>query len=193
MGGEDVLNGGNGDDQIFGGEGQDVLNGDNGNDKLFGDLGADVLIGGNGDDQLFGGAGDDFLIGENGNDLLVGGLGADILTGGNGRDTFQFAAGDSLLGSYDRITDLKIGTDIIDGPNAVSAANLLQLGAVATFDGAGITAILGALPAFRAATFTFGAQTFLALNDGTAGFSASADTIVEITGFSGRLDRLAVV
>ena len=37
------------------------------------------------------------------------------------------------------------------------------------------------------------ARTFLALNDGTAGFLATTDAIVEITGYSGSLANLAVV
>jgi hypothetical protein len=54
-----------------------------------------------------------------------------------------------------------------------------------------------AFAASGAATFTYGsgpsARTFLALNNGTAGFSATTDGIVEITGFSGSLATLAVV
>jgi serralysin len=37
------------------------------------------------------------------------------------------------------------------------------------------------------------ARTFLALNDSTAGFLASTDALVEITGSSGSLANLAVV
>ena len=37
------------------------------------------------------------------------------------------------------------------------------------------------------------ARTFLALNDATAGFSATTDGILEITGYSGSLANLAVV
>jgi len=49
----------------------------------------------------------------------------------------------------------------------------------------------------RAATFSFadtaGPRTFLAINDATAGFSATNDAIVEITGFSGSLANLALI
>ncbi len=37
------------------------------------------------------------------------------------------------------------------------------------------------------------ARPFLALNDSTAGFLATTDAIVEITGYSGSLANLAVV
>jgi hypothetical protein len=36
-------------------------------------------------------------------------------------------------------------------------------------------------------------RTFLALNDGTAGFSASTDSIIEITGFRGNLNNLSII
>jgi hypothetical protein len=41
-------------------------------------------------------------------------------------------------------------------------------------------------------TSSFGNRTFLALNDSNAGFAASTDAILEITGFSGNLDNLQV-
>ena len=49
-----------------------------------------------------------------------------------------------------------------------------------------------------AATFSYndpsqGTRTFLALNDGTAGFNANSDSIVEITGFSGSLTNLSII
>jgi Ca2+-binding RTX toxin-like protein len=43
-------------------------------------------------------------------------MGADVLTGGLGIDTFRLALADSPLAGIDKITDLKIGTDRIDGP-----------------------------------------------------------------------------
>jgi Ca2+-binding RTX toxin-like protein len=124
----------------------------------------------------------------------------DILTGGAGADTFVFASlANSNLANYDRITDFAIGTDKLDAPTAVSATNLKELGAVSTFDLTGISALLTAtsFAANRAATFSFadtaGPRTFLALNDATAGFSATNDAIVEITGFTGSLTNLAVI
>ena len=76
--GADLINGGDGhdqitglsaDDELHGGEGNDLIQGDDtdlstpdGADRLYGDNGADVLIGGRGNDILDGGAGDDILI-----------------------------------------------------------------------------------------------------------------------------------
>ncbi|MBW4641514.1 MAG: VCBS repeat-containing protein [Goleter apudmare HA4340-LM2] len=201
--GNDNLTGGDGNDTLTGGSGADSLFGDNGDDSLFGDNGNDTLNGGNGNDTLNGGSGNDNLFGDNGDDslnggndsdLLVGGSGADTLTGGLGIDTFRFALSDSLLSGFDRITDLLIGTDFIDGPNAVSAANLAKLGAVTALTQAGISAVLtsSSFVANGVATFSFGTRTFLALNDGTDGFLETSDALIEITGFSGNLNNLAI-
>jgi VCBS repeat-containing protein len=180
--------GGNNADSLTGNDGSDYLDGGNGADSLFGGLGNDTLLGGNGNDLLVGGAGADFL---------TGGSGADTFrTGGNGADTFRFGFGDSLLANPDRITDLAIGTDVIDGPNAVSAANLRKLGAVSTLDAAGVGALLNSRANFGvngAATFTFGTSRYLALNDNIAGFNANNDLVIEITGLSGNINTLAII
>jgi VCBS repeat-containing protein len=192
--GPDYLDGGNGNDTLFGILGNDTLIGGNDDDILFGGFGNDSLIGGNGNDILFGGFGNDILIGGNGNDVLVGDAGADTLTGGNGNDTFCFGFADSLLSNFDRITDLKIGTDVIFGVYGVKAADVKKLGTVSNLDAAGVGALLTKtnFAAKGAATFSFGSRTFLALNDATSGFSASSDSIIEITGYNGNLNNLAI-
>jgi Ca2+-binding RTX toxin-like protein len=170
--------------------------GGNGPDTLTGNNGPDYLDGGNGADSLFGGLGNDTLLGGNGQDLLVGGGGADLLTGGNGEDTFRFTSlSDSLLSGFDRITALQIGIDRIDGPTAVKAANVAKLGAVASLTQTDISAVLtnSKFGANRAATFSSGSQTFLALNDGTAGFQSNSDAVIEITGFTGNLNNLSII
>ncbi|MBD2109309.1 bluetail domain-containing putative surface protein [Nodosilinea sp. FACHB-13] len=154
-----------------------------------------TINGSTGKDTLIGTAGNDTLNGGNGADRLVGGAGGDGLTGENGADTFAISGlSDSLLSNFDRITDLKIGTDVIDGPTAVSAANVAELGAVASLNQAGISAVLtaDAFGANRAATFSLGSRTFVALNNNTAGFQEAGDAVVEITGFSGSLTSLAI-
>ncbi|MBD2679738.1 MULTISPECIES: S-layer family protein [Nostoc] len=169
--------------------------GGNGKDTLTGNDGPDLLDGGNGNDTLNGGKGNDILIGGNGDDLLVGGAVADTLTGGAGADIFRFALTDSLLSNFDRIINLQIGTDFIDGPNTVSANNLKELGAVSSLSGAGLGTLLTGInfAANGAASFSFGSRTFLALNNGTAGFQENSDAVIEITGFSGSLNNLAIV
>lgn len=68
----------------------DRIEGGAGNDILFGDGGNDTLLGGVGNDLLVGGAGDDRLQGGEGMDTLRGGIGADRLSGGAGADHFVF-------------------------------------------------------------------------------------------------------
>jgi surface antigen len=138
----------------------------------------------------------------------------DRLTGLGGRDTIVLPLlTNSLLGAasqptFDRITDLITGVDRIDAPVARSlatAVNPVVLGAVSDLTNSSIAALLSAavFPALTttssagAATFTFndptaGTRTFLAINNGTGGFSATTDAIVEITGFSGTLSQLQV-
>ncbi|MFI3156939.1 MAG: S8 family serine peptidase, partial [Methylococcaceae bacterium] len=97
----DLLDGGNGNDHLYGeysvliagndwlegGAGDDILRGGSGNDILFGGSGADGLVGESDDDYLDGGSGDDILKGEDGNDIIIGGSGRDLMEGGTGFDT----------------------------------------------------------------------------------------------------------
>jgi uncharacterized protein YodC (DUF2158 family) len=80
-------------DHIYGREGDDVIDGGGGNDYIEGNAGDDRLYGGYGVDTLLGGAGDDDLSGEGGNDLLLGGSGDDIyrFDGAWGKDTISDA------------------------------------------------------------------------------------------------------
>ena len=132
--------------------------------------------------------------------VLKTGSGADQLTGLAGSDVFQVSSpGLSLLGALDRITDFSVGVDSLDGLTAVAADKMARLGAVTALSEAGIASLLTAnsFGASGAATFTLGsgstARTFVALNDGVAGFQATADTLLEITGYAGDLRGLAVI
>ncbi|MEM9219152.1 MAG: Ig-like domain-containing protein [Cyanobacteria bacterium P01_F01_bin.150] len=164
------------------------VHGSHQNDTVSGDANANLLWGHSGADTLSGG---------NGNDVLRGDRDADTLTGGGDRDTFVFAFGDSSLSDYDRITDLEIGAggDRINGPNIVATSDVVQLGNAPSLAETDIQAILTAssFVANGAATFSVGSQTFIALNNNTAGFEANDDLIIEITGFSGSLNSLAIV
>ena len=187
--------GGNGNNCLTGNAGPDYLDGGKGNDRLTGGAGNDTLLGDKGNDCLSGGGGNDRLLGGHGDDLLVGGTGADTLTGGLGVDTFRFALADSPLAGIDRITDFTIGTDRIDGPRAVSAANVRELGSVAALTQDAIDDVLtaGTFAANGAATFSLGSRTFLALNDGTEGFQAATDAVIELVGVTGSLTDLAII
>lgn len=73
------------------------LQGGDGNDVMFGTAARDELIGGGGADSLCGHDGNDVLKGGDGDDTLTGGAGADKFQGGNGTDTatdFNAAQGD---------------------------------------------------------------------------------------------------
>ena len=100
--GNDTLNGNRGDDLVDGGDGNDNVNGGFGNDTLLGGIGLDTLLGGDGNDFLDGGndndklsgdAGDDNLFGSAGRDNLSGGDGNDFLTGGEGPDALTGGSG----------------------------------------------------------------------------------------------------
>ena len=84
----DTLNGGDGDDQLYGGAGDDILNGD---------ADDDILYGGTGNDSLNGGTGNDALYGQNGNDTINGGTGNDEIYGQDGNDNINGGDGDDLI------------------------------------------------------------------------------------------------
>ncbi|WP_242046150.1 MULTISPECIES: LamG-like jellyroll fold domain-containing protein [Calothrix] len=140
-----------------------------------------VISGNSGNNSLNGGAG---------NDRLTGGSEKDTLTGGLGADRFDYRnLADSVLVNFDVITDFNAnaGNDLF----LVSTvrAGFLNAGSVATLDKVGIEAKLTTanFAANFAAQFTFGSRTFVAINDATAGFSETADAIIEVTGLTGTL------
>ncbi|MDY7004439.1 MAG: DUF4347 domain-containing protein [Cyanobacteriota bacterium] len=120
----EVLNGGGGDDRIYGWGGDDKIYADRGNDKiwggnendeihgyhgrdtLYGDSGRDVIYGQQSGDSISGGSGNDFIFGEDDgrqgqyydgsddNDTLDGNSGNDYIAGGLGRDTL-WGSGDN--------------------------------------------------------------------------------------------------
>ena len=107
-----------GDDILIGaslpGNPSQWLNGGPGNDLIFGNRDRDVLTGGPGEDTLLGGRGDDFIRGADGNDVLSGDRGNDTLQGNDGADTFVLVEG---FGS-DLILDFEDGRDriLLAGP-----------------------------------------------------------------------------
>ncbi len=94
FGGDDLIQGRDGDDLMFGGSGDDMLRGRQGSDTLVGGEGDDTLFGGGWKDRLFGGTGDDLLFGRGGKDVLVGGSGSDVLFGDKGNDLIIGGAGE---------------------------------------------------------------------------------------------------
>lgn len=112
----DVLDGGGGNDTLYGYAGNDTLTGGAGGDSLYGGDGNDTLNagedgeptgysnsldGGNGDDILNGSAHADYMQGGTGNDVLIGGAAYDQISGGDGDDIIVGGTGnDSLYGGH---------------------------------------------------------------------------------------------
>src|SRR5262245_14332288 len=93
-----TLDGGAGNDSVYGSEAADTLLGGDGDDRIWAGAGNDYLDGGPGNDSLFGEWGDDTLFGDLGDDYLDGGAGSDRLTGGAGANTLRGDADDGRLG-----------------------------------------------------------------------------------------------
>jgi Ca2+-binding RTX toxin-like protein len=96
--GNDVLFGLYGDDRLVGGPGADTVFGGRGADQAFGLGGRDTIVGGWGADLIRGGRGADRLFGRRGPDALYGGFGNDRLNGGRGIDTCRGGPGTDTLG-----------------------------------------------------------------------------------------------
>ena len=132
--GDDYINGGKGNDLIFGGMGEDTIVGGTGNDIIFGNAGADIVDGGTGgdtiygeegDDILDGGEGGDFLSGDEGDDTLEGGAGDDHIEGGEGDDTVDGGEGNDLIlgDAGDDHLEGGAGADSIDGGEGTDYAD----------------------------------------------------------------------
>lgn len=120
--------GGNGNDEIHGGDWSETLIGDfnsyGARDPAsaansafpYGDAnlngGNDVIYGYAGDDVIFGGAGFDFLDGGDDNDTIIGNSGNDKIFGGDGADDLY---GDTQDGAYGGSYGNQFGDDIIYG------------------------------------------------------------------------------
>ena len=130
---------------LDGGAGNDALFGTTFNDFLNGNLGNDTITAGDGNDSLLGGAGSDSLIGGNGNDRLLGqDDSGDRLLGGVGNDTLDGGAGDDMI--IETVTGSAIltntaltgnGTDVVVG---VEQASLTGSSGDDTIDASGLTA-----------------------------------------------------
>ena len=131
----DILDGGAGTDNVYGGEGDDTIRlgvdaneeesygggGDDlmlgqstagpGIDLLHGDTGNDTIVAGAGADRLFGEAGNDTLTGGTGSTDLLGGTGNDTLNGGTADETIDGEAGDDTLRSGGGSDYLRGGDD----------------------------------------------------------------------------------
>lgn len=154
-GGDDIVNGGAGDDILFGdvvklpdasGDGYETLreyvaskSGKPASELTTKDMHGyitahsdefNISRANDGDDTLIGGKGNDILYGQGGNDILIGGEGDDILYGGTGADTFVWKQGDlNSVGGKDVIKDFNIG-----GGDRIDLSELLQGESEGTID-----------------------------------------------------------
>ncbi|GCL41010.1 beta strand repeat-containing protein [Dolichospermum planctonicum] len=148
-----------------------------------------------------GNAANNVITGNGANNTLTGGLGKDTLTGGLGVDRFDYRVlADSVFSNninnsnFDVITDFNAtnNNDLFLVSTARSTV-VPNAGSVIALNTASITAKLTptAFIANSAAQFTFGTgantRTFVAINDATAGFNATTDAIIEVTGLIGTL------
>jgi len=147
--------------------------------------------------QRVGGIGNELnntIIGNNNNNRLAGLLGADILTGGGSTDSDLFiynSFNESLLGtgsSFDVITDFN-SNDRIFTPLSVESDRLSRsLGNISSLVAMPISGLLNAITfsANSVAAFTVSGKvgTFIAMNDGRAGFQADSDAIVFLKNYS---------
>lgn len=141
--GADVIDGGAGDDSLFGQGGNDTIDGGLGDDLIHGGSGVDFIRGGGGADTLYGGegteetvrggAGDDILhsggeghyYGDKGNDMFYAGTTAgvnEVLDGGKGRDTLDTT---SFAGAYEvnlRTGDTSFGEIFLNFENITTGA-----------------------------------------------------------------------
>lgn len=149
-----------------------------------------ILIGGGAADQLHGGAGDD---------SITGGGGGDLLVGNGGADSFVYTqVSDSTGPRYDTIDSINFSQDFILVDTATPAAiNATIVGAVIDPDNfnASLAGIVDAahMGAHNAVLVDvndgeFAGRVFLVIDhNGTAGYQADQDYVIDVTGFSGSL------
>ena len=142
----------------------------------------------------------DAITGTSAQDVFSLATTGDTYIGKNGNDTFRLTSlNQSLFSDYDFITDFSIGLDIIDGPNSQPITPTIISSQPTALTSTAIGNLLnssGSFMANGAAVFSHGGmngkRTFLALNDGVAGYSETEDAIIEITGYSGNISQLQV-
>ncbi len=128
--GRDQIRGGGGWDELFGGGDIDFIHGDSGNDVIDGGAGNDRLFGGEGADNITGGTGSDIIEGDEGNDTIDGGAGNDRINAGSDNDVIDGGTGSDRINAGDGFDDVAggagndrinagDGADTIDGGTGV--------------------------------------------------------------------------
>ncbi|MBI1418535.1 MAG: hypothetical protein GC146_15065 [Limimaricola sp.] len=152
-----------GNDSIDGGAGNDLIYGDGGNDTIDGGADNDTLYGGDGNDSLSGGTGNDTLFGGAGADTIAGNAGDNMLYGGADNDTFVVdasAENDTIVGG-----ETGIDNDVIDfSTTATGGVNVSLTGNEAGTYGSTTAATSGSFSQIEGFNLTNQADTF----DGSA-------------------------
>ena len=134
------------------------------------------------------------IIGNSNNNRILGLLGADVLTGGGGSDSDLFAYNsldESLWGagnSFDVITDFN-NRDRILAPLSVETDRLVSsMGNIMTLSASTIATLLStsSFVANSVQAFTYSGRlgTFIAMNDGRAGYQAESDAILFLQNYA---------
>lgn len=97
MGGDDTLLAADNEDKIYGGDGNDLIRSGWGGDTLYGGNDDDIIYGEAWNDTLYGGSGNDQLFGGDHDDTIYGDLGNDTISGGGGRDRVNYSQSDAAV------------------------------------------------------------------------------------------------
>jgi lysophospholipase L1-like esterase len=146
------------------------IDGGAGNNTIWGNVGNDTILASSGDNVLNGGPGADTITAGTGNDLLLGGAGADVLTGGSGFDGFVFA---NPTDGPDTVTDFR--TDDGDLIYINAAGFGLTPGEAAPF-------VAAAAPTAAAASFLYATTTGNLFWDADGSGGQSPTLIAVLTG-----------
>lgn len=207
-----ILLGSSGIDTVIFGSGNNTINLNTTTIQDTGE-GKDVITGvenidaGAGNDLITGTTGNNSLSGSAGNDTLKGGAGTDNLTGGAGLDKIVCNFGQSLTTGIDRLSDFKVGEDRLDiltktggnvsikthsnGGNRTSttASDLMKQ----VFTDTNLTTTGNQALGVNSSVFvTWNNNSYLIVNDASAGFQANSDLILNVTGFSGNFQTATV-
>jgi Tol biopolymer transport system component len=150
--------------------------------------------------NIYGSTKGDTITGSDGADWLFGGGGGDMLTGAAGADTFYYDdVGQSAGTAFDKIVGFDDSADKIDLPFAVTGFASPASGSLnnASFSSDLTTAFAG-LTTHQAGVFTatggdMNGRTFLVVDaDGTAGYQAGSDYVIEIVSPATPVDNPAI-
>ncbi len=119
--GNDTVNLGDGNNQVFNSAGNDELNGGDGNDTFTSTAGNATIDTGDGNNRVTAGAGNIDVTGGAEDDTIVTGTGTDTIDAGDGSDTVDAGGGNDIVNGEDGADELNGGTgnDTITGGDGI--------------------------------------------------------------------------